>query len=164
MSTTDDARRKARERYAYLKRLGLCVTCGYAPAMPGRVRCIDCLSDNAVSQFVRKAAFPTSAEAKERMRQINRQHYAERKAAGICVTSGCGKPAWNGRVRCKACAFRNLNSANESRRKRMALEPVREPKPRHGNPHPTPPGPNHPWRMANKLIANPLRRKRGGTE
>lgn len=182
MSTTDAPRKREREQeyqnrrehYKWLKSQGICPRCGIMPAAPNRVSCISCLEYDATYRFVRSntrapATSDEKAEARMRADEFNRQQrerYARQKAAGLCTVSGCTKPMWNGHVRCMEHFLANARSREESRRKRSALEPVRVPKPRPGNPHPLPPGPNHPWRMANKLIANPLRRnrERGETE
>lgn len=179
--STDDAPRKRergreyqnrRERYKQLKAQGICPRCGIMPAAPNRVSCISCLEYDATYHFVRSSTRAPVApneetEARARADEFNRQQrerYARQKAAGLCTMSGCTKPAWNGHVRCMEHFLANARSRKEIRRKRAALEPVRVPKPRPGNPHPLPPTPNHPWRTANKLIANPSRRKREETK
>ena len=79
-----------KERYYWLKKKGICVSCGREYAEPGRVRCAQCRKKTIESQ---KKYDPDHSK-----------RYARREAkknAGLCID--CGRPTVNGHLRCPRC-------------------------------------------------------------
>ena len=99
-------REKAKAKYQQMKSMGLCVSCG-KPAAKGRVRCLDCLESVSVASLVCKSEMSDEAKKKARKRatELQRIHYRERKAEGVCVE--CGKPTVDGLTRCQRCRVRH---------------------------------------------------------
>lgn len=99
---SDYQNRYNKERYDYLKELGLCPRCGKKKHAVGFVLCEDCIYKMAIRE-----------KNKEAERERNRNWYRTQKENGLCVS--CGKEAQSGKVFCAACADKK-NQRRASRR------------------------------------------------
>jgi Arc/MetJ-type ribon-helix-helix transcriptional regulator len=76
--------------------------------------------EKRIRRFVRRAGFSSRAELVRHLKRkdiarANRERYATRKAAGLCV--GCGDSALEGQVHCRECARLNAEASKEARKK-----------------------------------------------
>lgn len=89
--TQEQKNAQNRERYAWLKEHGFCITCGCNYAEPGRIRC--------------KACRDRQMEKREEKRYYSPQYFnnmrQQRIKKGLCVA--CGKPAIPGKRMCEHC-------------------------------------------------------------
>ena len=85
-----------RENRIFWKGLNRCIMCHKQDAytLAGRARCAECAAK------AREYNNARSAEHREESRACDRDRYAARKAAGLCVK--CGKPA-GGHSHCETC-------------------------------------------------------------
>lgn len=92
--------------WAYRSR-NVCPRCGVRSAAPGRARCEICLAKNAeASAQYRKTHTDAGKADRERARK------ARRKADGVCVRCGKGKP-WDGTQMCMECAVKERKYQRE---------------------------------------------------
>ena len=106
-SRKDAERTYAKIRYDYYKAHNVCPGCGRETPIKGKVYCINCAEAQAVCNMLRRARMTDEEKAEEYRKRIpkKRMLYYGRKEAGLCVT--CGKPARQGKTRCKICAEKN---------------------------------------------------------
>ena len=88
MSERSGAAGTSKRRYDRLKAAGLCVSCGWREALPGRTRC----------QWCRDKA--SAVRAKE----VYKAKIRARRDQGLCVR--CGAPARPGKANCLSCAVK----------------------------------------------------------
>lgn len=91
-----------KERHELLKSLGLCTTCGKAPAAKGHTSCLSCLDNFGIIYEGRREQMQQYyREHAEEINAVKRRRYAERKAQGLCIA--CAMPAVDGMIYCEAC-------------------------------------------------------------
>lgn len=110
--------------HEWFKARGICVRCRKEKAARGRTMCLNCLDEIKLRRAEYWAVQSPSerAETLKKMSRYRKTLYADRKAAGLCVT--CGKPAWNGHVRCWECSVRNANSQRRRQQKKRQRKPA----------------------------------------
>lgn len=107
MSTSD---------YQFYKARGICPACKKKKPEPGRAICADCAEYQR--KYVANLSPERAMERRAKKRENSKQRYNRRKAAGLCVD--CGKPVYNGGVRCYEHYLRNRRLGRErSERKKL---------------------------------------------
>lgn len=90
-----------KERYAWLKANGICVSCGQEKADKGRTRCLQCRFRDI--EYARSWQEKNAEKFKEYSKRYQKERYKNLKANGLCVN--CGKPTDNGKTSCNICAY-----------------------------------------------------------
>ena len=103
-------RKDHRDRYYYLKSLGVCPCCGKNDAFHGHVFCPSCMEKQQNRDRARYHQL--SAEEKKAKNIMSRENkkkrYYRRKAEGICVS--CGKKKATNGLRCLECYVKQKKS------------------------------------------------------
>lgn len=90
------------ERHNFLLENGICTTCGKAPAAKGHTSCLSCLDNFGVIYEGRRERMQKYyREHAEKINEVKRRRYAERKAQGLCIA--CARPAVEGTIYCETC-------------------------------------------------------------
>lgn len=97
------------DTYYYRKEHGICVQCGKADALPGKVRCPDCIYKHSLRKT--KEYKELTPEKKKKKYDDNKRYYHERKSHGQCVC--CKKKATNG-IYCLDHCIKNRRSSLRS--------------------------------------------------
>lgn len=117
----------SRSEYAFYKSLGICPTCRHEKAAPGRVNCLNCLTNRRVYNEKYKRTCPPQVMKKNRENSVKKMKELReyRKQNGLCVACG-KKPARKERTSCYECA---LKDKNRHKRERERLETNKHEKP-----------------------------------
>ena len=100
----DENNQANRERYAFYREHGICITCGQTWAEPGRTRCMACQKKQKAYKNLHD---PNGNKQKER----NRVRKEARMEAGLCVD--CGRKAEPGSCRCRRCINMRMDSTRK---------------------------------------------------
>lgn len=103
--------------YQFYKQRGICPYCKKEKPEPGKVACADCAEK--MRNYIANLSPERAAERRAKKRKNSKERYNRRKAEGLCVD--CGKPAYNGGVRCYEHYLRNRRLGRE-RLERKKLE------------------------------------------
>ena len=107
-------KRDSQQRYYWLKEHKICVSCAQADAMPGRVRCPDCLYKSNEASIKRNRQ--TYSIQKEKIKTKKKEKYRKRKEAGLCVR--CGKLVYKKYAMCYECLIKDRRKVERYRKKK----------------------------------------------
>ena len=105
---------KAHEEYLFFKSRGICPICRKNKSAIGFVQCPECLE---------KGQLRSAGRDREQVNAKARERYHRRKAEGICVDCKSRK-AEPGKVRCSACAKRQMYRARRQYIRRVKPDGV----------------------------------------
>lgn len=109
-----------KERYDFLKSLGICVACGQNSAWKGHVYCLECRFKN--NERCRKSYYKNIDKIRARKSESDKKLRQKRIDAGLCAVCGKRKPV-EGLKYCDVCR-KKINARDNQRRDLKREVPV----------------------------------------
>ena len=81
--------------------------------------CLNCIYDDCINDYIRPMHVITTEEDRISNRQSRKKRYEKLKQAGLCTD--CGKPAYNGSVRCFECKLKHNRISKQKYREKHPI-------------------------------------------